>query len=151
MADINIGLTDAEAKEVLEKYVLPIMERILLEHIESDIYGAYTPKEYGWIGGKTYKRKYSLTSRMALYHEVHSTNMMVTSLAEPENLWGGFDGSYGGFLAILEDGNMGAWSSVTGMTLPRPALSNAQKDVDQSKELDAAAERGVQIIMKKRR
>lgn len=151
MAELSSYLTDAETKEVLEKYILPIMERILFEHIESDIYGAYTPKEYGWIGGETYRRRNSLISRMASYHEINGTTMMVTSAAEPENLWSGSVSGYGAFLAILENGDMGAWTDATGRRLPRPAISNAQKEVDESQEIEKAAERGIQAVLKKRR
>lgn len=151
MADNGVGLTDAEAKEVLEKYVLPIMEEILLAHITLDIYGGYVPKEYGWIGGKTYQARYSLTSRSDLYHEIDGNTIMVTSLAEPEDIWDGFNGEPGGFLQILEEGNMGAWTRVTGKKLPRPALSEAQKTVDKSKTIEKAVERGINEVLKKRR
>lgn len=151
MNDNEFGLTQAEKNEILEKYVRPVMERILMEHIAHDIYGAYSPKPFAWIGGETYHRRGSLLPKGSLYHEITGDTIMVTSDAEPESIWGGFGGGHGGFLAMLESGNMGAWSRATGRGLPRPALSQAQSEVDKSSELEAAVHRGIDEILMKRR
>ena len=151
MAGTTGFLTAAEAKEVLEKYVQPVIEKILLQHIQSDIYGAYSPKQYAWIGGQTYRRRGSLLSRMALYHEINGSTIVVTSAAEPEDLLGSGVSGYGAFLAILENGNMGFWSRATGRSLPRPALSAAQEEVDNSSEIEEAAQRGIEAVLRKRK
>lgn len=144
---VDIGLTEAQIRTVLNEYVAPVMREILLNHIASDIYGAYSPKEYAWIGGETYHRKGSLLSEMALYSEITGNTIFMTSDAEPENLWGGgLGGGHGAFLAVLEAGDMGAWTRVTHRWLARPALSGAQEEVDTSPLIEDAARRGVEYL-----
>ena len=63
---------------VLEKDVAPIAERILREHIESDIYGSYTPEPGAWVNGSTYQRRHILSA--SVYSFMRSEDeLMITS------------------------------------------------------------------------
>lgn len=137
------GLTDAVQRKcatILDKAVAPIAKEIVRKHIETDIYGAYTPKENGWVNSDgepaTYERRKLLLSRGAIYHEFSAPDeIMVTSkvTASPAVVKGwSFRNRYpGAFLKLLEVGNMGIWRG----GFPRPAIGNAQKEIDKSSRI----------------
>ena len=125
---------------ILDKSVAPIAKDIVRKHIETDIYGAYTPKENGWVSSDgtptTYKRRRLLLKRGAIYHKFSAADeIMVTSnvTASPAIVKGwSFRNRYpGAFLKLLETGNMGIWRG----GFPRPAIGNAQKEIDRSSEI----------------
>lgn len=137
------ALTDAVQQRcttILDKKVAPIAKEIVRKHIETDIYGAYTPKENGWVttDGEptTYKRRYLLLKRGAIYHQFSKPDeIMITSnvTASPAVVKGwSFRNRYpGAFLKLLETGNMGIWRG----GFPRPAIGNAQKEIDKSSQI----------------
>jgi len=139
-------LTDAVQQRchtILDKTVAPIAKEIVRKHIEDDIYGVYTPKENGWVTPKgektTYERRYLLLQRGAIYHEFsQSDEIMVTSrvTASPAVVKGySFRNRYpGAFLKLLETGDMGIWRS----GFPRPAIRNAQEEIDNSRKISSA-------------
>lgn len=137
------ALTDAVQQRcvtILDKKVAPIAKEIVRKHIETDIYGVYTPKENGWVttDGEptTYKRRYLLLKRGAIYHKFSKADeIMITSnvTASPAVVKGwSFRNRYpGAFLKLLETGNMGIWRG----GFPRPAIGNAQKEIDKSSQI----------------
>ena len=137
------ALTDAVQQRcvtILDKKVAPIAKEIVRKHIETDIYGVYTPKENGWVttDGEptTYKRRYLLLKRGAIYHKFSKVDeIMITSnvTASPAVVKGwSFRNRYpGAFLKLLETGNMGIWRG----GFPRPAIGNAQKEIDKSSQI----------------
>lgn len=134
-------------KQILDKQVAPIAKRIVKEHIQTDIYDAYTPKENGWVlDGEpaTYERRYSLLKRGTLYHTfIKDDEILITNdvKAMPSIVKGwSFRHRYpGAFLKLLEIGNMGIWHG----GFPRPAISNAQKEIDKSSEIRKAIQRAL--------
>lgn len=125
---------------ILGRSVAPIAKDIVRKHIETDIYGAYTPKENGWVTTDgvptTYKRRRLLLKRGAIYHKFSAADeIMVTSdvTASPAIIKGwSFRNRYpGAFLKLLETGNMGIWYG----GFPRPAIGNAQKEIDKSSQI----------------
>ena len=137
------ALTDVVQQQcatILDKKVAPIAKSIVRKHIETDIYDAYTPKEDGWVTSDgtptTYKRRKLLLKRGAIYHKFSAADeIMVTSnvTASPAIVKGwSFRNRYpGAFLKLLETGNMGIWRS----GFPRPAIGNAQKEIDRSSQI----------------
>ena len=113
---------------VMQEYVAPYVEDILSEHIESDIYDVYTPKENGWVNG-TYHRRHALTWNIASF--IKGDTLSTTSTAAPSasitgaRTWGSEDGA---FFDLLASGNMGLWRG----GFPRPAIPKAQAEVDKS-------------------
>lgn len=140
--DLMQSVTQSVEAEIINKVLLediaPLVEEMLLEHIQKDIYDAYTPVEGGWIGRRTYPRRYSLLDRSNLRSWILEDGVLaVTSTAVPDGPVFTKHGAMfrnmenGGFLAMHEKGNMGFWSQIKGR-LKRPALSRTQRDVDRS-------------------
>lgn len=130
--------------DILMKYVAPVMEDIVKQHIRDDIYGVYTPIPNGWVNGETYQRRHVLEHSM--YKELQGRNndtVMVTSIASPsKSVVRGYsfhNRRPGMFLKLLEGPNMGIWRN----GFPRPAISNAQKEIDNSKEIQSAIQNGI--------
>lgn len=143
------ALTDAVQQRcvtILEKSVAPIAKDIVRKHIETDIYGAYTPKYNGWVSSDgvptTYKRRQLLLSSGAIYHKFSAADeILVTSdaTASPAVVKGwSFHNRYSGaFLKLLETGNMGIWRG----GFPRPAIGNAQKEINKSPQIKSVIQR----------
>lgn len=148
LADLELALQKVQA-EILKKDVAPIVEKILKRHIKTDIYDAYTPQENAWVGGETYKRRHSLQKNITS-KILPDGSLLVTSTAYANKAiaaptgFSFYDMEVGGFLHMLEDGHMGIWKS----GFPRPAVSNAQRETDESAEVRAAIEKGIQRIFK---
>lgn len=128
-------------KDVAINDVAPIVEEILVRHIYRDIYGAYTPREY--------KRRYMMSDGDALVVKMlDDSTLFVTINAKPDGTWTGssswtprYDGS---FLEMLEKGDLGWWKK----GFPRPAVSNAQKEVDENRDkINAAIARGLNRVI----
>lgn len=128
---------------ILKDYVSDVAEEILLEHIESDIYAAYTPKENGWIGGETYHRRHALEAGLDSHMEGNDT-LVVTSRADPSPAvlpgYSVYGGSEGGLFRLLESGNMG----ISGCQFPRPAIANTQNEFESSAAINNAIQRGIE-------
>ena len=131
---------------ILDKNVAPIAKDIVRKHIETDIYGAYTPKENGWVTSDgtptTYKRRRLLLKRGAIYHKFSAAeeNIVTSNVtASPAIVKGwSFRNRYpGAFLKLLEAGNMGIWRG----GFPRPAIGNAQKEIDRSSQISRVIRR----------
>lgn len=143
-----VAAAQQRCSQVLDKKVAPLVKEIVRRHIKTDIYDAYTPKEDGWVGSDgrpaTYKRRMLLLKPGGVYHKFSNTRkdeILVTSdvTASPAVVKGWSfhtHGRPGSFLKLLESGNMGIWSK----GFPRPAVSNAQKEVDNNREILAVME-----------
>lgn len=153
VTDLDQIVDPKSAEIILHNYVVPVMKDILLKHIQDDIYGQEAPTKHQWFGGQPYSRTGALLEESSLYDiMLDDTTVMVTSNAQPDyapiKTSKRFDGNTeGGFLAMLENGNMGFWSTVTGLRFPRPAISNAQKEIDDSPEIEAALQRGLKEVL----
>ena len=139
------NLTAAAEKHcanVLLKDVAPVAKEIVRKHIQSDIYDAYTPQEGAWVNGSTYQRRGKLLTTLQATLNVDGNELTVTSKAtasKPIIKGYRFNNVYpGAFLEMLESDNRGIWKS----GFPRPAISNAQKEIDSSREIISAIENG---------
>lgn len=129
---------------ILKDDVAPVAKEIVRKHIQSDIYDVYTPKPNGWINGSTYQRRYSLPKHMTgiVKDTLSYSEILITSTALPSKsiFAPGFKSSRpGAFLEMLEKGDMGFWRK----NFPRPAVSNAQDEIDKSKEIERAIQKGL--------
>lgn len=145
-----VSAVEGSIKHILLEDVAPVAEDILRKHIENDIYGAYTPKNGGWFAGRLYDSPYG--RRHVLEDSIRSemenaTSMMITSYATAnQSLVPGysFSNRYGGaFLQMLENGDMGIWRK----GFPRPAVSNAQKEIDTSSQIQNAIKNGIKRVI----
>lgn len=138
-------LCDAAQKkchDILKRDVAPVAKRIVIEHIQSDIYDVYEPIKNGWVNGTTYRRRNVLKG--SVYHTfIHDDEIMVTSNATAsKSVVPGYsfhNRRPGSFLKLLETGNMGIWRN----GFPRPAIGNAQKEIDQSSKIRDAIQSGL--------
>lgn len=148
-----VSAVDAKATKILQKDVAPVAEDILKKHIKSDIYDVYTPKTNGWVlkvgqtaNGRdkyvraTYQRRNDLID--AVYSRMMGEHtLFITSKAKVNTpVSGVFANHEGAFLELLESGNMGLWRG----GFPRPAVSNAQSDIDTSRDIKSAIKNGIQ-------
>lgn len=141
-----ISATEKEIKNILTKDIKPVGEKILKEHIKTDIYVASTNKgfpRYGkWVNGTTYQRRHVLEN--SIWTDISPTKaeggfvLTVTSnaTASPSVVKGySFHNRYpGSFLKLLESGNLGIWRS----GFPRPVISNTQDDFNSGTEISKA-------------
>lgn len=142
-----VNAVQEKANRILSKYVAPVAEEVFKQHIKSDIYDAYTPKENGWVirknGGfhrATYQRRNDLadkvTSRM-----LKKDTLLITSTARARTpLYGTFRHSEGSFLNLLETGNMGLWKH----GFPRPVVANSELDFGKNTAIERAITRGIE-------
>ena len=114
---------------------------VLYRHIQSDIYGAYTPKPGGWVGGKTYARRHSLSRGSLVAISEPDGTITITSTAVPGAPVGrgSISSEPGSLLQLIEGDRHGLWRG----GFPRPAVSNAQKEID-SGALMSAIEKALQ-------
>jgi len=141
--DELVNAVDNKATKILQIDVAPVAENILKKHIKSDIYDAYTPIENGWVNGKTYERRHVLEDAItSILQDKHTILITSTATASPAVLSGwSFHNRYpGAFLKLLESGNMGIWRG----GFPRPAVSNTQDEIDTSREIKSAIQKGIQ-------
>lgn len=140
--DDLVNAVDSKLSVILEKDVAPIAEEILNKHIKSDIYDAYTPKENGWVNGTTYQRRHLLEDAVTSML-IDSNTLLVTSTttASPSiiNGWSFHNRYPGAFLKLIESGNTGIWKS----GFPRPAVTNAQEEIDDSNKITSAIKQGI--------
>lgn len=144
---------------ILKQDVAPVAEDILRTHIINDIYKAYTPKENGWVNSKgekaTYERRWDLPKKVAskLSRDVgqssHYDTLIITSLAKPTtpvvkgSVFTEMNKDGGSFLALLESGRMGIWRN----GFPRPAVSNAERNMKRSRLITRAIKQGIKREM----
>ena len=144
------GIND-DVKLILENDVAPVMEDILRDHIRSDIYdvGAGTPQEGAWINGTTYHRRHVLENSVMHFFNKRENQINVTSnaTASPSVCrgWSFHNRRPGVFLQMLENGDMGfvMKSDRVASTFPRPALSNAQEEINGNTRIFNAIRRGL--------
>lgn len=136
---------DAVIKQTLEKQIGEQVWDILKEHIEEDVYKAYTP-EGRWVFGTPqdslydgYQRRRTTgllneSDKSITVSNVGNTwTLHVTTNAQPTPsvLGDSWDAKPGGFLSLLESGNLGFWSWMNDRVpdpFPRPVIRNAQEE-----------------------
>lgn len=116
-------------------------KNVLYKHIQSDIYGAYTPKPGGWVGSSTYVRRNSLSKGSLVAINEPDGTITITSTAVPGNPVGrgSISSEPGSLLQLIEGDKHGLWRG----GFPRPAVGNAQKEID-SGALMSAIEKALQ-------
>lgn len=131
------AIDTSSARIVLMEYVAPVVEEILRKHIEMDVYGAYDPK--------VYTRSNSLTANVRSML-IADDELLVTSTAVPNTPHVGWHSSGdGSFLYMLEVGNLGWWRK----GFPRPAIHNAQREVNSSTAVKAAKRNGIKRVTRR--
>ena len=150
----TFGISKNIVNDIMMHEVADVVEEILLKHIQSDIYDAYSPHPFNWSGNPPagwyrvndkeieYKRRNSLTfSSLGSYREMQGDILFVTADAEANQAvignWSPV--GHGAFLQMLEAGPGPIWHGA----FPRPAISNAQAEVDSSPEIQKAFMRGL--------
>lgn len=138
---INMNTIGESAVQTIAKEV----EAILLKHIKSDIYGAYTPHMGAWIGGSTYQRRHVLEGGIKSTLEADGTLLVTSDAPAGQCVVDGysFSNADSGFLQLLESGHMGIWRN----GFARPAVSNAQREVDSSSSIQNIFEKALQEKM----
>ena len=150
MADYNnwdslVEAARGKCASILKNDVAPIAKEILKKHIQSDIYDVYTPTPNGWVNGETYQRRHVLEEKLTskISKIVRGATLLISSNAPPSTPI--VNGStfktkgQGSFLKMLEVGNMGFWRK----NFPRPAVKNAQEEINNSNEIKSAIENGI--------
>lgn len=142
-------LINAMEQTVSEDVLMSVsdeVEKILLKHIKSDIYGAYTPKKGAWVGGTTYERRHVLEDNITSTLQEDGTLLVTSEAPAGQCVVKGytFSNEDSGFLQLLESGHMGIWKG----GFARPAVSNAQKEVDNSSKIRSMLEKGMKRVMK---
>ena len=90
-------------------------KNVLYKHIQSDIYGAYTPKPGGWVGGSTYVRRNSLSKGSLVAINEPDGTITITSTAVPGNPVGrgSISSEPGSLLQLIEGDRHGLWRGVS--------------------------------------
>lgn len=144
--DALLDAVEASIADVLKTDVAPVAEDILRKHIKTDIYGAYTPKQGGWVNGTTYHRRHVLEDGIKSELTDNNTLMVTSEATAGQSVVRGyhFSNRYAGaFLQLLESGHMGIWNG----GFARPAVSNAQQEIDNSSRITSAVNRGMKRVM----
>lgn len=143
--DSLVAAAEKKVTRILKQDVAPIVEEIVQSHIQSDIYYAYSPRPGAWVNGSTYQRRHFLENNVTSSLSDSETLFVTsTATASPSVVKGySFRNRYpGAFLKMLESGNTGIWRK----GFPRPAISNAQIEIDdnlQSGSISRAIEQGI--------
>ena len=141
-----VSQANEDGKKILSKSVAPIAKKILKEHIVEDIYNAYTPIKGGWVNGTTYKRRRRLMHRVTAGF-INDDILLITSTEtanKPVVPGYSFDDRYeGAFLEMLGSGHTGIWRN----GFARPAVENAQLDVETNPDIEAAIQNGIRTYM----
>lgn len=136
---IDVGMID-----VLQS-VIPVAEDILRKHIRKSVYISSEPHPNKWVNGETYQRRHTLEDSVETIWE-GDHEIVITSTADANaSIIPGyhFVSSYpGGFLQLLESGHMG-FLNAGAHGFPRPAVTNAQMEVNSSSKINAAVEKGL--------
>jgi len=139
-------------RDILFNEVSPVVEQILLKHIKEDIYGVYTPQRGAWVGGTTYQRRKVLEKPESMVSMITpdpdgGVTLLVTSDAVAgQSVVKGHHFAQrqpGAFLQLLESGHMGIWKK----GFARPAVANAQAEVDSSSEIQRIINQGLERMM----
>lgn len=142
-----VSAAQSSCGDVLTKYVAPVMKDIVRRHIQEDIYDAYTPVEFYTFGRRIYpgyQRRHVLEH--AMHHELQGRNkdtVMVTSTATASTPvvkgYSFHNRRPGAFLKMLEGPRRGIWKN----GFPRPAISNAQSEINSSAAITDAIQSGI--------
>ena len=144
--DDLLDAVEAGIADILRSDVAPVVESILLKHIKSDIYGVYTPKPGAWVNGTTYQRRHVLEDGITSELIGNDTLMVTSNATANQSVVKGYQFSNryaGAFLQLLESGHMGIWRS----GFPRPAVANAQREVETSSKVSSAIKNGIKRVM----
>lgn len=129
--DSLIAAAEKNISVILKNDVAPITEEIVKSHIQSDIYYTYTPRAGRWVDGNTYQRRHVLEDSINSTFVSKGVLLTTSTATASAPILNGhsFTNRYpGAFLKMLENGNMGIWKS----GFPRPVISNAQLEIDNS-------------------
>lgn len=153
-------LSEVQEQSVKNK-ISKIIERVLKEHIQNDIYNVYTPKVNGWkIRGKdgklrtgTYQRRGVLLSGVTTVYNSNDT-FTITSNAVPSFSIRGnrTSTSIGSELELLESGKLGilnyAWNTSPFSTgrFERPAVANSEEEVKTSTVIQNEIESAIKSV-----
>lgn len=142
--DLISSISSAPSDEIV-RAVASEVETILLKHIKSDIYGAYTPREGAWVGGSTYQRRHVLEGNIKSTLEADGTLITTSDAPAGQSVVRGynFSNADSGFLQLLESGHMGIWKH----GFARPVVANAQREVDESPKIRAIIEGKAKSVM----
>lgn len=161
----QMGVSKDAVKDVLMHDVADEMEKILLKHIKSDIYGAYSPHKFKWgwnyvppgfvrLGTEyttsryiQYKRRGSLNNKGTMVRKMLDDNTVFVTQDAPPNesvIGSGWESNEGGFLQMLGTHVGRIWHGA----FERDAITPAQAEIDSSPEIQAAFERGIKKYVK---
>lgn len=102
----------------------PDVEQVLLNHIRSDIYGAYTPQSYD--------RRYELWDGKNIESNVSGHELTVKDMTPGSTpLAAGYTPPGNVLIGIIEEGAQGHGYGKWRKAFARPAVANAQREVGQ--------------------
>ena len=125
--ELLIAASDA-IRRIMENDVKKKGEEIFKANVEKYIYSAYSPSVYGrrhQIGNKTYS-EITYAGNYSYEYEVTSTESTVSIYPNGEPYIPPFLYQKGGFVAMLDKGDLGWWRK----KFPRPALTRTQSQFD---------------------
>jgi len=164
---------DAVIRTTLEKKIGEKVWKVLKDHIEKDVYDAYTPSgEWVWgtpqdseTDGYQRRRNSGLLNESDKYINVDHVSgtdvwsLRVSTNARPSKsvLKSTWNHHVGGFLRLLEEGDLGFWTRTQSQNMtregekkrfPRPVITNAQEEANKNRskyeaELRAAIEKAI--------
>lgn len=142
--DLVNAVSSINSEDVIQR-VANEVETILLKHIKSDIYDAYSPREGAWVGGTTYQRRHVLEGGIKTTLEEDGTLLTTSDAPAGQCVVKGynFSNADSGFLQLLESGHMGIWRN----GFARPVIANAQKEVDESTKIKSILENEMKRVM----
>lgn len=141
-----IAAVQEKCGEILDEFVRPVAEDILHEHIRDDIYASYSPVGRD-AGG--YDRRDALGGRGNTVGEVQDNNLLVvTNIAPPSpSVFGSARAGAGEdeLLYWIENGLVPNYFNEHDYVWmhPRPAVENAQDEINISSDIRAAIKNGI--------
>lgn len=137
-----IFAANKKCRDILDKDVAPVVKEIITEHIDTDIYARYTQNpESHWNGGGPYERRYALKKLTIYYTGQNEITITSDASASPSVAQGwNYQNEYpGAFFMLLEKGDLGFFRK----GFPRPAITNAQREVNRSQRVRDAIQNGL--------
>ena len=141
--DSLVAAANRKCADILKRDVVPVADEIVKRHIEQDIYAAYTPKPGAWVNGTTYERRRELPGSLIHIYSDGGNEVLITSEAKAsKSVVKGYSFRHrrpGAFLSLFESDNTGIWNG----GFARPAISNAQREIDGSRAIQDAIKAGI--------
>lgn len=149
ISTVSAGLIP-EIQAAILRDVAPIVEDILKRHIQTDIYDAYTPKPGAWVDDTTYERRHDLEENITSSFISQDTMLTTSTATANVSVVPGYEFSDkypGAFLELIGGNRLGIWRG----GFARPAVANAQAEVDNSSLVQSAIRNSITQVLNRAR